>query len=330
MGRILKTTGLIVISLLLLTVVFFFWAKSPTVSGSDYNTLYLSGTRKSGEHLDDSVLRVVTYNIGYLSGMTNNTPQRPSRAFYANNEKRVIPALRTLNADIVGFQEIDFDSKRSYQTDQAKMICDSLFTYGAFAVNWDKRYVPFPVWPPKVHFGKVLSGQAVASTYPLSGQEVHRLEKVKSNPFYYNALYLDRLAQIVTVDHPVKPFKVINLHAEAFDAETRRRQLNYIYDLFWELEKDFPVILLGDFNSDPGFPDAGIHLFLNDNRFAVAAFDRNAPATSPKTYPSVHADERLDYIFWNVSRFELIDSRVLQEFGDISDHLPCIAEFRIK
>lgn len=329
MNRILKTTGIILISILILLTVFFFWAKGPTVSESDYNTLYQATVTNTG-HRNDSILRVVTYNIGYLSGMTNNTPQRPTREFYANNEKRVIPALRALDAGIVGFQEIDFDSKRSYRTDQAKMICDSLFPYGAFAVNWDKRYVPFPAWPPGVHFGKILSGQAVVSAYPLPDQEVHRLEKVKSNTFYYNALYLDRLAQIVTVDHPVKPFKMINLHAEAFDAETRRRQLEYIYDLFWELEKEHPVILLGDFNSDPGFPDAGINLFLNDNRFSTAAFDANAPATSPKTYPSLNADERLDYIFWNAGRFELIDSRVLQEFGDISDHLPCMAVLRIR
>lgn len=143
---------------------------------------------------NDSILRIVTYNMGYLSGMTNNTPQRPSREFYANNEKRVITALRSLDADIVGFQEIDFGSDRSYHTHQAKMICDSLFAYGAFAVNWDKHYVPFPMWPPKVHFKKVLSGQAVMSPYLFSGHEVHHLEKVKSNPFYYNALYLDRLA----------------------------------------------------------------------------------------------------------------------------------------
>lgn len=329
MSRILKTTGIILISILILLAIFFFWAKSPTVPESDYNTLYQATATDTG-HRNDSLLHVVTYNIGYLSGMTNNTPQRPTREFYANNEKRIIPALRALNADIVGFQEIDFNSERSYRTDQAKMICDSLFQYGAFAVNWDKRYVPFPMWPPKVHFGKVLSGQAVMSAYPLPDQEVRRLEKVKSNPFYYNALYLDRLAQIVTVNHPVKPFKVINLHAEAFDAETRRRQLNYIYDLFWELEKEYPVILLGDFNSDPDFPNAEIDIFLNDIRFSIAAFDRSTPATSFKTYPSVNADERLDYIFLNTDRFELIDSRVLQEFGDIYDHLPCMSVLRIK
>lgn len=329
MGRILKTTGIILISIIILLTVFFFWAKSPAIPESDYNTLYQATATDTG-HRDDSILRVVTYNIGYLSGMTNNRPQRPSREFYANNEERVIPALRALNADIIGFQEIDFDSERSYRTNQAKMICDSLFPYGAFAVNWDKRYVPFPMWPPKVHFGKILSGQAVVSTYPLLDQEVHRLEKVKSNPFYYNALYLDRLAQVVTVDHPVRPFKVINLHAEAFDAETRRRQLNYMYDLFWELEKEHPVILLGDFNSDPVFPDAEIGIFLNDERFTVAAFDRNNPAANLKTYPSANADERLDYIFLNANRFELVDSRVLQEFDDISDHLPCMAVLRIR
>lgn len=210
------------------------------------------------------------------------------------------------------------------------MICDSLYLYGAFAVNWDKRYVPFPMWPPKVHFGKIVSGQAVASRYPLSQPQVIRLEKVKNNPFYYNVLYLERLAQIVTVQHPLKTFSVINIHAEAFDAGTRLNQLEYLYDLFKAMNKKQPVILIGDLNSDLVNSEEGIHLFLNDSTLSFAAINRSNPDENPKSYPSVNANERLDYIIVDSTRFDVVDSRVVGEFGDISDHLPVWARLRIK
>lgn len=116
--KFFKIAAIVVVVILLAIAAFFFWAKSPTWKKSEYNLLYESDTRIA-ESQSDSLIDVVSYNIGYLSGMTNNTPQRPSREFYAENEARLIPALRTLNADIIGFQEIDYDSKRSYRTNQA-------------------------------------------------------------------------------------------------------------------------------------------------------------------------------------------------------------------
>ncbi|HQA75539.1 MAG TPA: endonuclease/exonuclease/phosphatase family protein [Salinivirgaceae bacterium] len=327
--KVLTLTSLLVTFIIIAFLGFFFWAKSSTIEQSEYNALY-QAPGMHNETQTDSVLVVATYNIGYLSGMTNNLPVRPTRDFYLNNEKRVMQALSELDADIIGFQEIDFDSHRSYHTNQAAMICDSLFGYGAFAVNWDKRYVPFPFLPLKVHFGKMLSGQAVMSKFPITGQQVHQLERVKSKPYFYRALYLDRLAQVVTINHPVKPIVVINLHAEAFDAQTRRRQLDIVYKLFWELEKNFSVILLGDFNSDPKVADAEISIFLNDSRLVSCAFDINNISLAPNTFPSDNPNERLDYIFFNSERFELIDSRITTEFGDISDHLPCVATLKIK
>lgn len=202
-------------------VVFFFWAKSPTADPSSYNTLYQTESAKAETQTDSTVV-IASYNIGYLSGMTNNLPVRSTRDFYAENERRAIEAISRLNADIIGFQEIDFDSRRSYHTNQATMICDSLFGYGAFAVNWNRRYVPFPFYPPKVYFGKMLSGQAVLSKFPITKQDVHLLERIQGKPYVYRVFYLDRLAQVVMINHPLKPFLVINLHAEAFDSETHQ------------------------------------------------------------------------------------------------------------
>lgn len=328
-AKVLIVVASLIALLAVVAVVFFFWAKSPTADPSSYNTIYQTDVAKVETQTDSTVV-IATYNIGYLSGMTNNLPVRPKRSFYAENERRAIESLSKLDADIIGFQEIDFDSRRSYHTNQATMLCDSLFGYGAFAVNWDRHYVPFPFYPPKVHFGKMLSGQAVLSKFPITKQDVHLLERIQNKPYVYRVFYLDRLAQVVMIDHPVKPFLVINLHAEAFDSATRRQQLEVVHRLFWILEKDYPVVLLGDFNSDPKVAESEIDIFLNDKRLASAALDLDNAKSAPNTFPSDKPCERLDYIFFNPQRFELISSRVATEFGDISDHLLCVAVLRIK
>ncbi len=328
-AKVLRSILLLVIILLVLFFWFFFWARSANVKKSEYNTLYQSEvTHEVAE--GDSTIVVATYNIGYLSGMTNNLPIYASPEFIANNEVRVIEALRTLDADIVGFQEIEFGSSRVYGTNQGTMICDSLYAYGAFAINWDKRYVPFPYWPPRLHFGKVISGQAVVSKFAISNYKVHMFEGVKGSSYFYREIYASRLAQVVTLDHPVKPIVVINIHAEAFEAETRLKQLDFVYDLFWELDKEFPVILMGDFNSNLKDADAKIYLFLNDERLASCAVDKDDFMSSPDSFPADNPDRRLDYIFFNPEHFELIDSRIATEFGDISDHFPCVATLKIK
>jgi len=328
-GKVLAIILIVIAVIAILVLGFFFWARSGNVEKSEYNTLYQSEVAHEVADTDSTIV-VATYNIGYLSGMTNNLPIYASPEFIANNEVRVIEALRELDAHIIGFQEIEFGSSRVYGTNQGTMICDSLYAYGAFAINWDKRYVPFPYWPPKVHFGKVISGQAVMSKFPIPEQDVHQLEGVKGSSYFYREIYANRLAQVVTIDHPVKPFLVINLHAEAFEKETRLKQLDYVYELFWELEKDIPVILLGDFNSNLQEEDAKIYLFLNDERLVSCAVFRDAFTSSPNSFPTDNPDRRFDYIFFNPEDFELIDARIATEFSDISDHFPCVATLRIK
>ena len=45
-----------------------------------------------------------------------------------------------------------------------------------------------------LHFGSMLSGQSILSKYPLKDHQRIILERVKDNPFYRDALYLERLA----------------------------------------------------------------------------------------------------------------------------------------
>lgn len=304
---------------------FYFWAKSPNLSTADYNKEL--AYEVSLPQPNDSILTVMTYNIGYLSGMTNNLAMRPSRDFYLKNEELTLQKLTEIYPDIIGFQEIDFNSKRSYHINQHKMIAEKLYPYTVRAVNWDKRYVPFPYYPFSVHFGPMLSGQSIMSKYPLENSERIVLSEVASLPFYYKAMYLDRLLQITTLKHPKGNITFMNVHTEAFDQPTRKAQIDYIHEEFRKAASNGPVILVGDFNSDPTYKNSAIIKFLNDENIGCATMKSQS---SNYTYPADKPKEWLDYIFFTKTDFELIDAAIIKSFGITSDHLPYVAKLKFK
>lgn len=316
------------ILLLVISLVFFFWAKSPNLEANEYNQEIQYSVQLPKKN--DSILTVMTYNIGYLSGMTNNRPVRPSREFYQKNEEELLRLLGETHPDLIGFQEIDYGSKRSYEVNQHAHIGSKLYPYTVQAINWDKRYVPFPYYPLEVHFGKLLSGQSIMSKYALNASKRIVLEKVASLPFYYKAIYLDRLLQTVKVKHPLGDITFMNVHAEAFNQETRSHQIAFLHEKFWEAAKDGPVILVGDFNSDPSYTNSAISQFLNDKKIGSAAMNTKKGSKLAKSFPSKSPKGRLDYIFFTKDDFELINSKILNSYGEISDHLPCFAELKLK
>ncbi|MDO5606887.1 MAG: endonuclease/exonuclease/phosphatase family protein [Capnocytophaga sp.] len=328
MKKIIRFTSILVAILAVAFFVFFFWAKTPTLAENQYAVV--ENTSQKLPAVTDSTLTVMTYNIGYLSGMNNNLAVKTSRDFYRKNEQLAVQLIAETNPDIIGFQEIDFGSNRSYNVNQHQMIAQSGYPSSAIAVNWDKNYVPFPTFPVSVHFGKMLSGQSVVSKFPILENDHIVLERVADEDIFYKAFYLERIAQVVKIEHPVQDFYLINIHVEAFDAPTRRRQLAFVNQLFEEKNRELPVILIGDFNSDPAYPDAAITAFLDDPTMGHAAINPQTPTQADKTYPSDAPEERLDYIIYSKKDFDLIDAAILKNYGAISDHLPCWAKLKFK
>ncbi|MCP4151356.1 MAG: hypothetical protein GY757_26670 [bacterium] len=280
----------------------------------------------------------MTYNLGYLSAMTNNLPVTPEKSLFETNMSTFIELLGKTKPDYIAFQEIDFNSSRSFNINQMKVIAEKAhFKYGASAINWDKRYVPFPYWPPSVNFGKMLSGQALLSRDVILSTERYILERPANNAFYRDAFYIDRLAQVVKIQSGDRVLVIINIHLEAFHRPTREKQALKVLELFRRYNKDFPVILMGDFNCVP--PDAkkknnfidepeadfngdqSIQPFLQESGLKAAEL-------SLFTFPSNKATRKLDYIFYSDDAIELVDLSV--PFIDSSDHLPLIMQFRFK
>ena len=186
------------------------------------------------------------------------------------------------------------------------------------------NYLPFPYYPLSAHFGEIFSGQSIFSRRAFIEKKRIVLDRVDSSPFYREAFYLDRLAQVSKTTLDGKIVIVINVHFEAFNKATRTKHIKYIIDLYSQYKDDYPVLLAGDFNSDANDKNEAIQLIMNLPGI------RSAVNLEENTYPSVSPIKRLDYIFYNEKYIVLKNSKILTSFGDASDHLPVFMEFNLK
>ena len=96
---------------------------------------------------------------------------------------------------------------------------------------------------------------------------------------------------------------------------------------FNSYKKEFPIILMGDFNSDPVYIDPVIERLLEDETLGNAAFNKEDYSL---TFNTDMPFRRLDFIFYDKTQIVKLDSRVLEEFGQASDHYPVYMQFRFK
>lgn len=315
-------------------VAFYFWGSSNNWQKADYNQVKQFSEKSFS---DTDTLSVMTYNIGWLSGMTNNLPVAREKSMYAQNLLTAVDVLGKYHPDIIGFQEIDIRAKRSFFYNQPDSLAKYLnYPNGALAVNWDKKYVPFPYWPIKYHFGYLISGQYVMSDLEILKNEIIILPKPINAPFYYNAFYLDRLIQKTWIKTNEGELLVMNMHLEAFDLETRIIHVDRVIEEYLKYADKMPVLAIGDFNSSAidangplnesarkMFEIQGIGAAITDSLFALNP-------SGNYTFSSGEPFQKIDYIFYNKKFIKKIDAHVVQEAGQASDHFPVWMRFIIK
>jgi len=295
-------------------------------------------------------LVVMTWNIAYAYGKGSGGSEfhLQSKEEMENSIRTVGEIIKESEVDIVLMQEIDFDSHRSGNMDQLKILANITgLKYGAYAINWKAGYIPFPYWPPKSHFGKMNSGTAVLSKYPITINKVTLHPKPETNSWIYNQFYLFRSSQYVKIKFGEKTFGIINNHLEAYNAENREKQASALVEMADEFENSTAVLAFigGDMNTVPikaakkhdflGHPDDNyvgdktFEILTSMNAFngAISEGDYIKNESSYFTFPSDKPDRKLDYIFVN-DKITVTNAYILHA-GDISDHLPIVAELKL-
>lgn len=355
MRTVLKLFAALLLLFLGAFVVFYFWAGSPAISEDKLATVHDYGVSGRPAATPKDQYTIVTYNVGYFSGMANNLPFALDKDFVLGNLQKAAEVLAQLDPDIIAMQEIDFEAARTSGMDQLAYLAAAInkspapgpaMRYGAKTVNWNKTYVPFPYWPISANFGRMVSGLAILSRYPLSGLQRHVLAKRGDKPFYYQRFYIDRMAECAIVDVG-RPLAVINVHLESWDRGTRAEQIQQVAGFVREMRQKAPVILLGDFNTVPiwaaqktGFPDE-FQDYTDEKTLLVVMNDLGLkPAIGPDdcpgdqratlTFPSAAPTRKVDHIFYDPKNIEIVSWGVVSEAGSASDHLPLMMKFRFK
>lgn len=275
---------------------------------------------------------IITYNLGWMSGMTNNRPMTRTDSMYKAHFERLVGIFKELPNAVIAMQEVDFAANRSFNWQQA----DSLVKYVGFAnyasaVNWDKRYVPFPYWPLSTQFGATVSGQTVFSPYLI---QAHARNVLPTPPmsFLYKRFYIDRLIQTVIITWHDTSIALLNVHLDAWSQPTRQIQATRVAALADSLRHHHLVVIAGDFNAEPPprqtadnkIVDSTL-LALADRGFSAATYNNRQTTGWLNSYSSVAPKVSIDHIFYHPSQWRVSSARVLVEAGDISDHLPIMA-----
>ncbi len=206
------------------------------------------------KYTDKQTISVATWNIGYaglsadqdffLDGGTSIQPKNIS--IVEKNLEGIVDTVQKNPVDFWLFQEIDEDSKRSFNINQHTYLHEKTGMGSAYAHNFEVFYVPFPL-PP---IGKVEAGIGSYSIYDMQDSQRISLPVPFSWPVSTANMKRCLLISRLPFNSTGKELVLINLHLEAYDdGEGREAQTNMLIDIIMsEYEKGNYVIAGGDFN----------------------------------------------------------------------------------
>jgi len=294
----------------------------------------------------------LTWNIGYgglgkkmdffYEGGTRVRPERKEFTEYLDGIGQLLSTSDSV--DFIFIQEADINSRRSYFTDEVKVIGKALPGWcSLFAKNYDCRFVPVPLNNP---MGRVVSGIACFPKYkPLTAE---RLDLGTRFSWPKQLVMLKRCIMVMRYKmNNGKDLVVVNLHNSTFDkgGVLRKKELEKLQVLLLsEYRKGNYVITGGDWNNNPrGFrPGAVISGdiakrvepalepdFLPGWRFA---FDSLAPTNRDVEMPYQKGKTKTTIIdFYVVSpNVEIKSVHTLTTGFRCSDHQPVFMKVALK
>jgi endonuclease/exonuclease/phosphatase family metal-dependent hydrolase len=161
--------------------------------------------------------------------------------------------------DFIMLQEVDKDSKRSYNVDQEDRFSAALPNYThSFALNYNCKFVPVPFKLNYQPYGKTYGGLVSYSKYtPISST---RYQYPGGFSWPTNLYMLDRCMEVLTYKLPNgKELLVINTHNTAYDetGEIKKTEMEFLKKfLEGESAKGNYVVIGGDWNQAPPGIDA--------------------------------------------------------------------------
>lgn len=220
----------------------------------------------------DSSLSLVIWNIGY-AGLgeesdffyDGGTTVRMDEQTVRKNFEGIYEFVTSNDSiDIFMLQEVDYDSKRSYGTNEYDRLSESMDDYSSSScLNYNVGFVPVPYLNPMggveaglVNFSKFKPFESVRYQYPSSYSWPNRI------------YFLDRCCLLNR--YPLengKALVIINTHNSAYDdGGMKKVEMDYLKDLVTqEYEAGNYVVVGGDWNTCPPFFEVDKFIPANAN-----------------------------------------------------------------
>ena len=258
---------------------------------------------------DPVTLRVASYNIHAGAGQDN-----------VFDLDRTAAAIFSLDADVVGLQEVDVHwGARSQWRDTLQELGSRLHMQIAFAPIYDLD----PVAPgqPRRQYGV-----GVLSRYPIVSRENHEVTRLSTQvPSSVPAPAPGFLEAVVQIRGARTHVYVTHLDYRA-DPSVRQLQVSDTRRILAQDPPDASQLLLGDFNAEPTAPE------LQPLWQSVHDTWADAPVTSGTglTYPAVDATKRIDYVTASPNIDTVAAAIPADDLATTaSDHRPIVATLQI-
>jgi len=235
-----------------------------------------------------TTLRILSYNLHHC-----NPPSKEKEGLI--DVDAIVQAIAKQKPDLVALQEVDVNTKRSGNINQAVVLAKKL------KMNF--------------YFGKAIDhdggdyGVAILSRFPLTNQQTYKLPKNA------DAKAEQRVLAIATAEIAKNQFiRFASTHLDAQRPEENRiMQAKEIVKL--TANETLPLIVAGDLNAAPGTESISIFDTAFTRTCSECAF----------TIPVINPRKTIDHIAFKIGNpFKVITHEVIPE-RYASDHLPVLA-----
>ncbi|MBT2748890.1 MULTISPECIES: endonuclease/exonuclease/phosphatase family protein [unclassified Lysobacter] len=240
-------------------------------------------TTASGEELPRSQDTIAAAPVAVLTlNLWHDKGDWPKR------RAMIVDEIRRLNPNLIALQEV---LQRPGLRNQAEDL--------AQATGYQVRFVSVDADDAERRYGNAILYKTLGSA-----QDMRKLEPLNDY----------RTAAHATLDamHKGVDFYATHLHNEREGGAIRRRQIASLLDFIDDSQRTGNVIVAGDFNSDADSPELKALAARYRDAYAQAHPDSAAdPARSTTLNPAYLPAQRIDHVFYDPKRFELIEARIV-------------------
>ncbi len=316
-GRRRPGRALVVAAAALLTVTLVWWLVGRAVADTRRVEVHRRPGVEASIASSDSTLRILAWNVAHGRGDAGPGLFRNWAGGSGEERVRRLEAIADVieeaDADVVVLNEVDFRSSWSGGLNQAEALARTAgYPVRVEQTNYDVR-LPFAAF---------VFGNAVLSRRPVL--EARRLE-IPPHRRIESALVGAKRASVVRVETVLGPVAVVPVHLEVRSDRTRLGAVPVFRQL--RAHETAPLVLAGDFNSaPPGWPGAGDSTAVG--RLLELGWSsprtRGAASSEELTFPTTDLRRAIDWVLVEPP-LRVLEARVLEGAGGLSDHAPVLA-----